>query len=322
MQIIFDLQEQLKNLQLGNFDATGYLQARGEVNPTLTLCENQGERSIHVTHRQSREDGVIIPVLFYSMLLPGDRITLTGRMNGDVADNYWGIALCSTSDEGDQLAQQIAPQGEFSLSHQLEATDLSKSLVVKTTKWRDVEPNYDFFIDSIKVSRDDEQDKFKKDAREIVYDLNTDYAVQQVNLDIGGGIDASTVLRLSGNPNIAVFEHHITGKRGLHIAARERDFDGLDIRLSELQLIPGNEYDVKIIGRTAGAAPIDSQIMIQGMPGYHWRSLQSIGGNQDFMLGCTLRKSAVEKWNAIRIATNEVGSNIAYFIYSIVITPA
>lgn len=323
MQVIFDLQEHLKKVEIGEFGAASFLQSSGSPAPSLTVGQSKDGKYIHVSKRESRSAGVVIPTLFLPMLLPGDRITISGRITNDAPDNYWGIALFSQSAESDQLTQQIAPRGVFSLTHRLEATDLSKSMTIQTTKWQDFEPNYDFFIDSIKVTRDDERDKFVKDEREIVYSLNMDQALLDVDLDVGGGIDDSMVLRLSGNPNVAVFgQMGDDNGRSLHISGRTRDFDGFDIRMEELKLIKGNEYHVKLTGRTAGNVPADAQLMLQGMPGYHWRSLTHIAGNQDFTLSCTLRKSAVEKWEALRVATNAAGSNVAYFIYTIEICPA
>jgi len=323
MQIVFDLQEYLQAMQSDKERTPSFLRPTGSHEPTITICNHEDEKCIHVTHRATKKSGVVIDLPLMQGIMPDDRITIMGRISDPKERRDWGISLLSQlSIAENQVAQQAVPHGIFLLTHQLDDDDLKKPLFLQTTKWGSwgdsEDPNFDFFVDSILVSRDIDFVKQKKEDRAVVYDLNSDIAICEATLNTVNGTHHSLVLRQSGTPSIYIVSDG--DGRAIHVTRRTNNYDGFDICMAQLNLIQGEEYRITVTGRADGEAPEDAQIMLQGIPGYHWRSLHSLVTNQDFTLSYTLKKSSLEQWEALRIATNQAGAHVPYFIYSIEIT--
>jgi len=315
--VLFDLREKLVNMNAGSFTGAAYLQPLGEPSPTLSVANDGGIKTVQVTKRAIREDGVSI--LIYSLakdigLQAGDRLTITGRVAAGAPADNWGIVLRRGSLDWKQLAQQIAPQGLFSLTYLLEDTDLDTVIWIHTNHWGENPPTMDFCIDSILITRWQEK-RTKADTRTQIYSLTTDARIQESEDGAIMTLGDSAYLQQSGNASISIAK----GEKGnvLYISNRVNDWDGLDVRLNPMGLEPGNKYRLNITGHMDGIAPQGTLIMLQGVPVYSWEGCQRVDENNAFSLNHFLSQTELEAWTAIRITTNRIGANISFFVDSI-----
>ena len=313
MFTLFDLQEHLEQAPVGEITNTGFLKAHGVPLPTLSIEETDGVKSIKVSNRTLYENGAVIDLSALGDLEAGDRITVTGRVLGGTATD-WGIALFAGEGETNQLTQHINPEGLFSLSYILEPADVGENLMIHTTQWGIHNSDMDFFIDSILATRIKASlfsDLVVRDPRDVIYSLYND-------TDLPWSPDEETAftntrfLRLSGVPIINLVDSG--GRRSLHVMGRARDFDGLDIRVSNMTLLKGNEYHIKVKGRIDGECPENMRIMLQGLPGYLWRSVQRVSSNDEFTLEHTISGASVEKWTEVRITSDAEGAMVPFYV--------
>jgi len=314
--VLFDLREKLVKMNAGSFTGDAFLQPLGEPSPTLFVADDGGVKTVQVTNRATREDGVAILISSLAKdigLQVGDRITVTGRVAAGAPADHWGIILRRGSLDWKQLAQQIAPQGLFSLTYLLDEADLDTVIWVHTNHWGETPPTMDFCIDSILITRWRDRRAKTADTRARVYSLATDTAIQTLEEGTDITTTKSAFLQQSGNAAITVVK--AAEGNALHVSNRVNDWDGLDIRL--LSLEPGNKYRLKITGRIDGDAPRGMLIMLQGIPVYSWEGCQRIDENKTFALSHTFSQSELETWTAVRLATNRKGTTVPFFIDTI-----
>jgi hypothetical protein len=84
--------------------------------------------------------------------------------------------------------------------------------------------------------------------------------------------------------------------------------------------MPGNSYNIHIVGTINDMVPSDAQIMLQIIPGYAWRDNHTISSHKDFTLGHTLTLMELETAETLRLTTNSVGASVGFTITSIEIT--
>jgi hypothetical protein len=206
----------------------------------------------------------------------------------------------------------------FSVSYILDAADLEQKLIIRSSSWGEYNAHMDFFVDSILITRSPESANITIDTRHVLYSLAGDESVQKLPADAPIYFEGGAYLRSAGEPNFRMKEFE--GKKCLHIYNRTNDWDGIDIRMGELKLLRGNHYTIKVRGRVDGNAPENTQIMLQLVPGYVWRSNQPVTDNQEFELHHTLSAMEVINGETIRITTNGNGAVMAFYIYDIEIT--
>jgi hypothetical protein len=129
------------------------------------------------------------------------------------------------------------------------------------------------------------------------------------------GLATKGELVQSGSPDIRIFKRGETN--AIHVGARAKDWDGIDINMQRLGLLPGNKYEVVVTGCIDGKSVHDCIITLQGIPGYSWRNNQYVGDNEVFTLRHTLTQAEVGQWTVIRITTNAAGATVPFYIYSI-----
>ncbi|MCL1842694.1 MAG: hypothetical protein FWF79_02665 [Defluviitaleaceae bacterium] len=314
--VIYDLQNAIE--EKGFFTKRDGIKHCGNTPPLLEAIESGGKRAIKITNRVVREDGVALLLPEISGLIPGDRLTVTGRVGeGAPTVKEWGMCLRSPRGQFNQVAQAIAPKDIFILSYVLDKTDLPHPLYIHANAWGEAVPDMDFTIDTILISRPDNTNE-REDSRQLVYSLETDeYMATYRSGDIFIA-DPDCSLAPSGSPVCIIRRHGYAN--AIHVGKRNNDWDGLDIRLPMLGLMPGNSYNVHIVGRIEGNAPTDAQIMLQIIPGYAWRDNHTIYSNSDFTLGHTLTLMELEMADTLRITTNAAGAQVDFTIYSIEIT--
>ncbi|MCL1843472.1 MAG: hypothetical protein FWF79_06635 [Defluviitaleaceae bacterium] len=314
MVIIYDLQKVLENINAGGFVQAGAINARRRPFTTATIEIIEDVKSILVTNRENREEGLDIRLSSIPNIRAGDRITITGRIGeGIPVGSSWSIALLAPG--GGHLVHQIAPDSVYSLSHILEPSELKLNLFVHTIGWGMLPPLMDFFVDGIIITRKEVDESQKTDTRTVVYSLSEDPGVQWADAESDSRFGNTVLILRAGKPKLHIFRRG--NANAIHVGMRFNDFDGIDINLTRMNLLPGNKYRITVTGRADGDVPEKSTIMMQGIPSYTWRSDKPITTDQEFTLQYTLNQSEVETWTAIRITTNTVGAGISFYIYNI-----
>ena len=320
MLLLFDLQKQLEN-------PIDYIQPCGSQPPSITVEASDGVKFIHVTNRTDAIAGVEIKLDALFAMAHGaahsiqqdDRITITGRIGKGAPRNDWGIALTSNVDnEETQLTQHVSPEDLYSLSYKFYGTETIQSLFVTTTKWRSAEPLMDFTIDSIRITRMQNDYVSQLDIRNMVYSLAHDREAHHLAATNEFLLDRTSFLCRSGEGRILMLKEDENVE--IHVLDRTLDYDGIDILLTPLKLLKGNEYSIRVTGIVDESADhIDptARIMLQGLPGFLWRSTQPMGTDEPFVLSHSISKSAIDEWEAIRITTNKAGANIPFHINTI-----
>ena len=321
MQVIFDLQDEIDCLDL---KTSRHIVPTGANKPRLSISEIDGIKIIRVRGRLDPSDGIGI-TLQSLQVKTGDRVVITGHVGRDVPMGSWGIALsteetCSRSGEECQLAQSTSPKSLFSLSYVICEEDLDTTISVQTTRWGAINPIMDFYIDGILIMRDKQVTKVKEDPRGLVYSLEQDDKVVVGGEIASEGQDSyehvSNYLALSGEPDVKIFLHNDITK-ALYISRRKRDYDGIDIRLNRMSLLPGNSYRITVNGSIDGHAPEGTIVTLQGLPGYSWRNNQLVSNNDSFTLCYSLSQADLQQWNTIRITTNTIGATVSFYVYSV-----
>jgi hypothetical protein len=305
MQVLFDLQEEFNAVE--SLNGLEFIVPTGTYPATLLLRDADDVKTILVKNRSDIMSGVGVCLREMKEIKPGDRITITGRIPGEVPAGGWGIALVSNDNDprmNDEflLAQSNSPQSLFSLSYILCATDIDSMLTVQTTQWRDaIDATMDFCIDNISILREDRYSVTEEDSREVIYSFADDD-----NLLFG-------VLSKSGEPEVNFGE----AEKSIHITSRTYEWDGIDINFKKLNLLMGNKYQLIVKGRIDGFAPKGTVITLECLPGYFWRNNQPMETDQFFTLKHTLGHAEIDRWDSIRVITNVAGATVPFYIYSI-----
>jgi len=317
--VLYDMQQALSTIGQGQFTRGAGIKPCGAAPPSLMVMEWGGGKVIKVTSRYMRDDGVTLLLPEISDLKPGDRLTITGRVGeGAPTIKEWGMCLRSPIGEFNQLAQALAPKDLFALSYVLDKADLLHPLFIHSNSWGNAVPDMDFFVDNISISRPQQYMNVMKDPRKIVYNMEADDFVTGHRAGDIFFIDPSSHVLPSGSPVCTIGRYGYSN--AIHVGGRVNDWDGLDIRLDLLDLIPGNSYNINVTGKIESNAPSDAQIMLQVIPGYAWRDNHVITSFQEFNLSHTLTLTELETADTVRITTNQPGANVNFTIYNIEIT--
>ncbi|MCL1863901.1 MAG: hypothetical protein FWF78_10085 [Defluviitaleaceae bacterium] len=313
MRILYDFQEDFKNIEVGDFEKSEIVASRSELTKAV-LSDVEGVKTLLLTERSRRESGIYIHLKQIPNLKSGDRIVITGRVGGESNPrNGWSIALLSTIDG--HITQHIAPSSVYSLSHILESKELEQTMTVHTIGWGTSQPLMDFSIDSIIIIRNHRVTNPNEDTRTSLYSMAEDSHLKWISTNDVQSFGESLIIVRSGSPNIQIFKRK--GINAFHVGTRVNDWDGVDIRLSHLKLCSGNKYKITVRGKIDGEGIPDAVMMLQGIPTYSWCSEQNITTDMDFTLEHVLTRSQVETWTSARITTNTEGAKVAFYIYSI-----
>jgi len=318
MIVLFDMQERVYDLK--QVADAGFFVSAGGSPPVLTFERVEDVKTIRISARSHNESGLGVDLSVIPGLKAGDRITVTGRLDDEYLNGQWGIALlvCASltfHSESLQLAQQIAPKKLFSLSFVLDEINLTQVIILQSTKWGAFDPLMDIILDTVLITRKEETPLDVIDPRSLVYSLESDQSIHWTNDPVS--FVASEFLVRSGTPTLDLVTQ--SGARVLHVNGRYNDWDGVDINLDILKLLPGNSYEITVTGSVDGEVPEVSgaAVMVQGMPGYSWRGVQPMNSNAGFTIKYSLLPAEVAQWKTIRVTTNQEGAGVPFFIYSI-----
>jgi len=292
----------------------------GEKLPSLMIEIMNDRKSVKVTNRRIRNDGISVLLPEIAGIKPGDRITVTGSVGANVPEgNEWGMCLRSKSGGYNQVAQAIAPKDVFGLSYMLDKSDLKEPVHIVSNSWgNNAEPLMDFYVDSISISRHEQGMNERKDSRQMVYSLETDDFMAGFRSGERLIVDPDSPVIPSGSPVCTIRGHG--NSKVIQVGKRVNDWDGIDIRLDMLGLMSGNSYNIHVFGKVEGNCPPDAEIMFQIIPGYAWRDNHKILPYQDFALGHTLTVMELETADTLRITTNTAGAKVDFSIHGIEIT--
>lgn len=319
MLVIYDLQKDLTHIDSGEFSNAGPVLAREKYSTRAKVELIEDIKTICVYNRDVVQTGIDIKLSEIPGIMPGDRITVTGRVcpKEPIGNKHWAVALIIVEafPEG-QLTQHPAPESVFSVSHILEKEQLDLTMAVHTVIWGTFQPLMDMYIDSVLITRRDMSSEGETDTRRIIYEFDGEPDSKVMGSDQAASLGRNApYVYCSGYPDVRVFRRGDT--TALHVGNRFNDWDGLDINIARMELRPGSQYQITIKGRIDGDAPAGSSIMVQGIPGYAWRSNTAVFDNEEFTLTYIMSRTEVERWGTIRITTNTTGASVSFYVYGI-----
>jgi len=312
--VLYDFQEDFKEISAGEFHENIPISVRGDKPTSAMVQDVEDVKSLLISNRPARESGIYINLKKISGLLPGDRITVTGRVGeGAPPGPIWSVALLSVDDG--HLTHHISPRGIYSVSHVLELNELTQIFTIHTIGWGTFQPLMDLYIDSIIITRSAEIIAEERDTRTLVYTLKDDPNLEWVDTDDVDSFGDSLLVTRSGSPTIRIFKRD--DAMAFHVDTRVNDWDGIDIKLEHMKLRTASRYKVIVTGRIDGDAQKGAIIMLQGVPNYAWRAYVPIKKDLEFNLEYILSRTETEKLKGIRVTTNPEGATVPFFIYSI-----
>ena len=318
MAILFDLQNHLEKAKPDTEFKSDILQPYGDFPPTLQVLEESGVKCISVLGRERKTSGILLKLSDLPNINLGYRILITGRIDKTAPKEGWGITLAGNLDDATgQLDQVLKPNGIYRLSYLFTEEDYKSELYLYINSWKNYLPTMNFTIDNVLIGSFASSKKDIKDGRVLVYSMEEQSEIQ--NSEIGSILPEDLGdLRRSGLPTLFVDEYN--GSRVLRIDNRERDYDGIDIMIENLDLLPDDEYILKVTGRLEGEAPEGTQITFQKIPGFNWRSTKLVQANEEFEIIYKINKLNISKLTQIRLTTNPLGARAVIFVHSIEIT--
>jgi len=318
MLVLFNMQEHLKDLT--RIEETKFIMPWGDLFPCIQLQHIEDIKIIRISNRANNKSGIYIDLQILQNIKEGDRVTITGRILGEVSCGGWGVILEVDEFETEPilLAQCITPKNLFTLSFILESKLINRKIMLKTSMWGNTNPTMSFSVDSILITRSEISEINNIEPRDTLYSLETDHCLQWLDIKNSIYFETSSFLQRSGTSTLHVLRRGKTN--AIHVGNRRNASDGIDINLEQMGLMPGNIYEINITGRIDCTNLIpnnNAKIMIQGIPGGFWRNPQDIHDNKEFMLKYVLSQNEIEEWKFIRIATDIAGALVSFFIYSI-----
>jgi hypothetical protein len=127
--VLYDFQDNFNDVSVGKFGSAHSISVRERPHTAGKVRLVEDVKTLHVYEREQRESGIYIHLPEIEGIQTGDRITVTGRIGENAPSGAnWSIVLQITS--GRQIAQHIAPNPIFSLSHIFFASHLLRSISV------------------------------------------------------------------------------------------------------------------------------------------------------------------------------------------------
>lgn len=313
IELIYDLRDALKDVELGAFFGDGFLMPGGNITK-LRITEVEDVKTIFIKGRASGNDGLIILTSDFEKYLPGDRITITGRVADNTSVGGWCLELRRCSPNGKETLVQHYFPGQtrmYALSYVLNASDSVRHIRLVTRPWIGRSVHTDFFVDGITITRS--EGNTLADTRNFVYIMEKDRYLSEL-ADSG----YTEYMLASGNPLFAVFrDDKNNGRRSISVTCRINDWDGIDIRMSLMNLLRGNNYCVRVTGRVDGKAPPNAKMTLQLLPEYEWRGTKEVISDEKFVLEHILTPEELEISNGIRITTNSAAANMNFLVHNI-----
>jgi len=310
--VLYDLQNALRYEEIGEFFGDSFLIPCGE-SSKLSIVEIEDVKTIFISNRATDDDGLAILTPDFGKYVPGDRVTITGRVDENAHVGGWSLELHRCHPDGtSRLVQQYFPEHDrmYALSYVLDKKDIERHIRLVSRPWMYGVTPADFYVDEILITR--AREDFLKDLRDVIYIMENDRHLKELN---GGGY--TEFLFATGDPLYSFYENEENGSVSIHLSRRANDWDGIDIRLSLMNLLRDNKYCIKVTGRIDGTAPSGSEITLQLLPSYAWRGTQTVTDNQEFTLTHTLSPDELETIESVRITTNSIGANMPFYVHEI-----
>ena len=152
MKILFDLQDFLSSMPLGELTSNKVLSPYGKIHPTLIVEQVEDVKVLRVANCINNEAGLDISLSSFEGIRSGDRFTLVGRF-GQVLTLHGGrMALFSTRDRTSELVSHEPYNNLFTLSC-LITDSLNYGMYLCTAKSSGSFSAIDFFVDGVMIVR-------------------------------------------------------------------------------------------------------------------------------------------------------------------------
>ena len=314
--LLYDLQNEIKNYAVGKLPESVFLEPNPNQNALIDIAEQDDAKTIHVSNRTAKADGITVNMGAIPNLRPGDRLTISGRIGDNAPTAKWGVLIHRGGGNYCLLEQHQNPLPSelFHITYLLDEVDLHFPIRLHTDHWGNEESHMDLYVDDILITRNAKGSGVIADIRDIVYSLATDTQTRESSPP---SVTISSFLRISGNPEYIIVEEG--DKKSIFFRKRVHDWDGLDINVGMMSLKSGNSYTITIKGRPEGEVPPESQLMMQVLPGYVWRDNKNVYEEQEFTLEHTLSNAEILNAESIRIASTPAGGKMSFVITDICI---
>ncbi|MDR0272473.1 MAG: hypothetical protein LBI27_04065 [Clostridiales bacterium] len=310
MLVLYELQNILHDIDAGAFFGDSFLIPCSDTS-NLFVSETEDVKSIFVSERASDSDGLAILTPDFGKYVPGDRVTITGRVSENIPIGGWCFELHKCHPNGSsRLIQRYFPKRDkmYVLSYILDTRDEERHIRLITYPYvQNIKPA-DFYIDNILITRSMGENALT-DTRGIIYSMENDPFLTELN---GGGY--TEYLFASGNPKYSVNEG---GELGIKVSRRVNDWDGIDVRTHLMNLLRGNKYCVRVKGRIDGNAPANAEMILQILPSYSWCEVQRVSSFQYFTLEHVFSSDELDTLESVRITTNAAGTKMSFFVHEI-----
>ncbi|MCL2576974.1 MAG: hypothetical protein FWE27_02840 [Defluviitaleaceae bacterium] len=310
----------MKNFTIGKFPESLIIGPNPNQLATINVMEEDGAKTVLISNRTEVADGITINMSAFQNLLPGDRLTITGRIGSNAPTAKWCMLIHRGGGNYSLLKQHSIPLHDelFYLTHLLDEVDLKYPIRLRTDHWGNEESYMDFYVDDILITRNIKNTGIIIDSRDIVYSLATDNYASDGLTPVGSNIGTvPSFLQTSGDPEYSLIEEG--DKKIIYLRRRVHDWDGIDIKIGLMALKKGNSYTITIKGRPEGEVLKDAQLMMQILPGYVWRDNKNVYEGQEFILEHTLSNAEVLNAEFIRIASTPQGASMSFVITDIII---
>jgi hypothetical protein len=315
--VLYDLQNEIENYEPGKFPHSEFIEPNPNQLAKVSIEEQDGAKTVLICERTDVSDGITINMKAFDNLLPGDKLTVTGRIGGSAPSAKWGVLIYRGDENYFLLNQHSTPASNelFYLTHLLDDADIKHQIRIRTDHWGNEKALMDFCVDDILITRNLNSTGTIIDSRDIVYSLSRDERLREGRSIASDAEIVPSFLQTSGDPDYSLIEEG--DKNIIYLRRRVHDWDGIDINIGLMALKSGNSYTITICGRPEGEVPKDAQLMMQILPGYVWRENKNVFSDTEFVLTHKLSNAEILNAENIRITTNGEGKKVSFVINNI-----
>ena len=242
-----------------------------------------GARYLATTGREEDWAGIALDVAAMN-LLDNDLVTITGYMTDGMGNIIWvgpsaefGGSDPGSSPGGINAATVVDITEKFTIQHRVTGADLGGFLRIRTAGGN----SNNFRITSIEIYRSATGPSV--DSRGIIFSLAN--PTQQADLGVAGAVSDNAPTGMQGSGPVEFTTHEYGGVRFFHVGNRSANYHGVDFLLTGFDLIPGEQYRLRVTGRMDTNA--GGNIRFEGMPGHSWQGNHFRAAGQEFTLDIT-----------------------------------
>ncbi|OPX44078.1 endo-1,4-beta-xylanase A precursor [Ruminiclostridium hungatei] len=281
-------------------------------NASLTLVDkaftgNDDGKAMYVSGRTNNWDGVDIKFADVGMT-NGKTYTIkvTGYVDTDETIPSGAQAWIQAIDSYAMVSSADFEAGEAFTLTGTYTVDTSKDTALRIESDNSVGKNVSFYIGDILIETDKETETVTQEL------YHEDFA------------DENMKVTKAGNASLTLVDKAFTGNddgKAMYVSGRINNWDGVDIKFTDVGMVNGKTYTIKVTGYvdTDETIPSGAQAWIQAVDSYTMVSSADFEAGEAFTLTGTYTVDT-SKDTALRIESdNSVGKNVSFYIGDILI---